>query len=513
MNQIVLKMEQIVKEFPGVRALNEVNFEARAGEVLALMGENGAGKSTLMKVLSGVWPYPTYNGDIYIDGQLKRFANTRDAEAVGIAIIYQELNLIPEMSVAENIFLDRQFRNTFGFIDWARLNAEAQLLLDEIGITDIKPTELVKTLTVGKQQIVEIAKALSQRSRILVLDEPTSALTQKEVTDLFRIIRKLKADGVCMCYISHKMEEIQQIADRIVVLRDGQTIGDVTAVKDVTLDQIIARMVGRDIKEMFPKRQAKRGAKMLEIRDFSVAHPLLPQTDKVRNASFCAYAGEILGISGLMGSGRTELAGGIFGAFPGQTRGEIYIEGKKAIMRSPADAIKAGIALLTEDRKALGLFLNQSIAFNTTICSLETISSDTLGVIDSGKEERVAQHFFSQLSVKASGLDAIVGTLSGGNQQKVNIAKWLAANPKIFILDEPTRGIDIGAKVEIYKMLNEIADRGVAVIVISSELPEIMGISDRILIMCEGAIVSEVTRDAASRETIMEYATGVRLGA
>jgi D-xylose transport system ATP-binding protein len=513
MNQIVLKMEHIVKEFPGVRALNEVNFEARAGEVLALMGENGAGKSTLMKVLSGVWPYPTYKGDIHIDGQLKRFANTREAEDAGIAIIYQELNLIPELSVAENIFLDRQFLNSFGFIDWARLNAEAQLLLDEIGVTDIKPTDPVKTLTVGKQQIVEITKALSKRSRILVLDEPTSALTNREVTDLFRIIRKLKADGVCMCYISHKMEEIQQIADRIVVLRDGQTIGDEAAIEDITLNQIITRMVGRDIQEMFPKRQAKRGAKMLEVRNFSVAHPLLPDTQKVRNASFCAYAGEILGISGLMGAGRTELMGGIFGAFPGQTRGEIYIEGKKATIRSPADAIKAGIALLTEDRKALGLFLDQSIVFNTTISSLDTISSKTFGVIDPRKEERIVRDYFSQLNVRASGIDAIVGTLSGGNQQKVNIAKWLAANPKIFILDEPTRGIDIGAKVEIYKMLNEIADRGVAVIVISSELPEIMGVSDRILIMCEGSIVSEISRGEASRETIMEYATGARIGA
>jgi ABC-type sugar transport system ATPase subunit len=503
-------MERIVKEFPGVRALENVNFEARSGELLALMGENGAGKSTLMKVLSGVWPYPTYQGDIFINGETKRFRNTREAEESGVAIIYQELNLIPELTVAENIFLDRQPTNSIGAIDWRKLNSDAQDLLDELGIKDFKPTDQVKSITVGKQQMVEIAKALSKRASILVLDEPTSALTEKEVTDLFRIIRKLKQDGVCMCYISHKMEEIKQIADRVVVLRDGRTIGDVTAIADITLDQIIARMVGRDIKDMFPKSERKRGEKILEIKNLQVDHSYLPGEKKVKNASFSAYRGEILGISGLMGAGRTELVSGLFGAFPGATHGEVFIDGKKVDIRSPRDAIDHGMALLTEDRKALGLFLGESISFNTTISSLQTISSQLLGVINAGKERTLVEKYVEQLGIKTPSVETIIGTLSGGNQQKVILGKWLNASPKIFILDEPTRGIDIGAKVEIYKLLNQLAEEGVAIIIVSSELPEVLGMSDRILVMSEGAIVSEFTRDKATREAIMEFATGSR---
>jgi D-xylose transport system ATP-binding protein len=368
----------------------------------------------------------------------------------------------------------------------------------------------VKSITVGKQQMVEIAKALSKRASILVLDEPTSALTEKEVADLFRIIRKLKQDGVCMCYISHKMEEIQQIADRIVVLRDGQTIGDVTPINEITLDQIIARMVGRDIKDMFPKREKKRGEKILEVKNLEVDNPDLPGEKKVKGASFSAYRGEILGICGLMGAGRTELVSGVFGAFPGTTRGEIFIDGQKVDIRSPGDAINRGIALLTEDRKALGLFLTEAIRFNTTISSLQTISTQLLGVINAGQERQVVGDYVKRLGVKTPSIETVIGTLSGGNQQKVILGKWLNSGPKIFILDEPTRGIDIGAKVEIYKLLNKLADEGAAIIIISSELPEILGMSDRILVMAEGSIVAEFTRDAAKRETIMEYATGSR---
>ena len=510
MQQVVLKMEHIVKEFPGVRALDDVNFEARSGELLALMGENGAGKSTLMKVLSGVWPHPSYEGDIFIKGEKKRFRSTREAEDAGVAIIYQELNLIPELSVAENIFLDRQATNRFGAIDWRKLNSETQELLDELGIRDFKPTDQVKSITVGKQQMVEIAKALSKRAKILVLDEPTSALTDKEVADLFRIIRKLKQDGVCMCYISHKMEEIKQIADRIVVLRDGKTIGDVTPIADITLDQIIARMVGRDLKEMFPASERKRGEKILEVKHLQVRHPDLPGEMKVKGASFSAYRGEILGISGLMGAGRTELVSGIFGAFPGATSGEVFIAGQQVDIRTPADAINHGIALLTEDRKALGLFLGQSVRFNTTISSLETISTQLTGVINAAKERELVAKYVKQLGVKTHSIETIIGTLSGGNQQKVILGKWLNATPKIFILDEPTRGIDIGAKVEIYKLLDRLAKDGVAIVIISSELPEVLGMSDRILVMNEGSIVSEFTREQATKETIMEFATGAR---
>ena len=508
MHDIVLKMDNITKEFPGVKALDRVNFEARSGELLALMGENGAGKSTLMKVLSGVWPYPTYDGDIYIKGEKKQFANTKEAEDVGIAIIYQELNLIPELTVAENIFLDRQFVNSFGKINWHKLISETQKLLDELGIRDFKPTDKVNSMTVGKQQMVEIAKALSLKAEILVLDEPTSALTEKEVADLFRIIRKLKSDGVCMCYISHKMEEIEQIADRIVVLRDGQTIGDVTPIAEITLDQIISRMVGRDIKDMFPKRTSQRGEKILEVRNLRVKHPTIPGEMQVKSASFSAYKGEILGISGLMGAGRTELVSAIFGADPQNTQGEIYLNGAKIDIKSPSDAINNGIALLTEDRKALGLFLNEAISFNTTISSLSSISSKILGVINHNKERQLVAEYVERLGVKTPSIDTIIGTLSGGNQQKVVLAKWLNVQPQVFILDEPTRGIDIGAKVEIYKLLNKLADQGVAVIIISSELPEVLGMSDRILVMSEGEIVSDFTRDKATKEKIMEYATG-----
>ncbi|MFO1073659.1 MAG: sugar ABC transporter ATP-binding protein [Geminicoccaceae bacterium] len=508
MSEVVLRMQNIVKDFPGVRALNNVNFEARSGELLALMGENGAGKSTLMKVLSGVWPHPSYEGEIYVNGELKRFTSTKEAEEAGIAIIYQELNLIQELTVAENIFLDRQVTGRFGQILWDRLFADTQDLLDELGIHDFKPTDQVKNLTVGKQQMVEIAKALSINARILVLDEPTSALTDKEVQELFRIVRKLKADGVCMCYISHKMEEIEQIADRIAVLRDGQTIGEVTPIHEITLDQIIQRMVGRDIKDMFPKASFERGEPTLEVRDLEVAHPSLPGEYKVHKTSFKAYKGEILGIAGLMGAGRTELVEGIFGACPERTRGEVYLDGKKLNIRSPKDAIDNGIVLLTEDRKALGLFLGQSVAFNTTIGALRTVSDNFLGMINHSQEQKLVRDYVKRLNVKTASIETVIGTLSGGNQQKVILGKWLNADPKVFILDEPTRGIDIGAKVEIYKLLNSLVERGVTVIMISSELPEVMGMCDRIMVMCEGRLAADLPREAATKEAIMSYATG-----
>ncbi len=530
MGEVILEMKNIIKDFPGVRALDDVNFEARTGELLALVGENGAGKSTLMKVLSGVWPYPTYEGDIYIRGQLQRFHSTKDAEASRVAIIYQELNLIPELTVAENIFLDRQFTNAFGAINWSKLYAETQKLLDDLNITDFKPTDKVKELTVGKQQMVEIAKALSKDAEILVFDEPTSALTDKEVAALFDIIRKLKQQGVCMSYISHKMEELQQIADRLVVLRDGKSIGEVTPMSEITLDQIISRMVGRDIKDMFPKQNFKRGEKTLEVKHFEVDHPELPGEKMVKNASFSAYKGEILGISGLMGSGRTELVSGIFGALPKTSRGEVYLEGQSVDIKSPGDAIQHGIGygegpplklespqeaighgfgLVTEDRKAVGLVLGQSVLQNMTISSLETITNQW-GVINKAKERQLANGYVDQLSIKTPGLDVVIDTLSGGNQQKVIIAKWLNTNPKVLILDEPTRGIDVGAKVEIYNVLNKLVEDGVTVIIISSELPEVMGMSDRILVMCEGEIVAELPHEKATKELIMEYATGSR---
>jgi ABC-type sugar transport system ATPase subunit len=510
MSDVVLKMEHIVKEFPGVRALDDVSFEARSGEVLALMGENGAGKSTLMKVLSGIYPYPAYGGDIFVHGERRRFHTPREAMDAGIAIIHQELNLFPELTVAENIFLERQPTKALRAIDWRKLNSDTDALLRELGISGIKSTDQVKHIAVGKQQMVEIAKALSKRASILILDEPTSALTDKEVAELFKVIGKLKQDGVCMCYISHKMEEIAQIADRVAVLRDGRTIGEATAISDITLEQIIARMVGRELKEMYPKSTLEPGDEILSVQNLTVDHRTLPGEHKIKGVSFSAHRGEILGLCGLMGSGRTTLASAIFGAYPHATHGEILIEGKKVEIRSPADAIACGIALLTEDRKALGLFLNQPISFNTTISSLQTISSPPIGVIDTGKEREVSEQYVAQLNVRAANVDVPVGTLSGGNQQKVLLARWLNANPKIFILDEPTRGIDIGAKVEIHKLLNRLAGQGVAIIIISSELEEVLGMSDRILVMNEGRIVAEFPRETANREAIMQWATGAR---
>jgi D-xylose transport system ATP-binding protein len=507
MSDVVLKMEHIVKDFPGVRALDGVDFEVRAGEVLALVGENGAGKSTLMKVLSGVWPHPSYEGEIHVRGERMRFAGTREAERAGIAIIHQELNLIPELTVAENIFLDRQPRTLLGTIDWNRLFSDTSALLARLNIRDFEPMDQVKALTVGKQQIVEIAKALSLDARILIFDEPTSALTDKEVAELFRIIRDLKARGASMVYISHKMDEIKEICDRVQVLRDGKTIGESTPIASISMDEIIHRMVGRDIQSMFPKETFERGAKTIEVKNLSVAHPSLPGARKVDSVSFTAYRGEILGIAGLMGAGRSELVQAIFGAYaPRDWEGEIHLDGKRLHIRSPQDAIRHGIALITEDRKLLGLVLGQTVLANLVLPSLDQLCN-RWGVVDDHKERALARENVEELRVKTPGLDVLIDTLSGGNQQKVVIAKWLNTRPEVLILDEPTRGIDIGAKVEIYKLMNRLVGSGVTVIMVSSELPEVMGMSDRILVMCEGRKVAELDRAQATKENIMHYAT------
>jgi len=507
--EAILRMKNIVKDFPGVRALDHVDFEAYKGEVLVLAGENGAGKSTLMKVLSGVWAYPSYEGDIYVRGDLKRFRGTKEAENEGVAIIHQELNLISEMTVAENISLGRQATNKFGAIDWNLVNQKAKDILKQLNINNIKSTDKIKELTVGKQQMVEIAKALSLDAKVLVFDEPTSALTEKEVAELFKMIKSLKEKDVCMIYISHKMDEFKEIGDRVAVLRDGKTIGEVTKISDITLDDIIARMVGRDIKDMFPKVKAKIGEIVLEVKDFSVDHPFLVGEAMVKNVSFDVKAGEVLGISGLMGAGRTELVTGIFGAMPKDVEGEVYLNGEKLNITSPEAAIKAGIALITEDRKALGLFLDKSLEFNTTTTSkMLDDNSNRIGILNQLTGRGITEKYVKELKVKTPSIDVSVGTLSGGNQQKVIIGKWLATAPKVLILDEPTRGIDVGAKTEIYRLINKLAAEGVAIIMISSELPEIMGMSDRIMVMCEGEKVADIPREKATKEKVIAYATG-----
>ena len=505
MAEEILEMKNIIKDFPGVRALDHVNFALEKGEILALVGENGAGKSTLMKVLSGVWPYPTYEGDIYLDDMLVRFENTREAEEAGIGIIHQELNLLPDLSVAENIFLDRQPLNKFGGIKWEELYHNAEKVLARLNM-NIDPRIELGDLTVGKQQMVEIAKALSLDTRILVFDEPTSALTESEVNELFTVINELRASGVSIIYISHKMEEIEEIADSVVVLRDGATIGEKIRVDQVTLDEIITRMVGRDINDLFPKKDFQRGDKSLEVKNISVPDPFNPDKKLVDDVSFSAYKGEILGISGLMGAGRTELVNAIFGVYGKKREGEIYLNGQKLKIKSPADAIKNGIALVTEDRKELGLLLDKDLVMNMTLPSIKKFSSKL--AMDNHAERTVAEKYVDELNIKTPSLDVFVEKLSGGNQQKVVIGKWLITDSDVLILDEPTRGIDVGAKTEVYRLMNQLVEEGVTVIMISSELPEIMGMSDRIVVMSEGKKTAELERSEADEETIMKYATG-----
>jgi len=505
MAEEILEMKNIIKDFPGVRALDNVNFCLDKGEILALVGENGAGKSTLMKVLSGVWPYPTYEGDIYLDDQLVRFDNTREAEEAGIGIIHQELNLLPDLSVAENIFLDRHPLNKFGGIKWEELYHNAEKVLARLNM-NIDPRTELGDLTVGKQQMVEIAKALSLDTRILVFDEPTSALTESEIKELFIVINELRDSGVSIIYISHKMEEIEEIADSVVVLRDGSTIGDKININQVTLDEIINRMVGRDINDLFPRHEFKQGDKTLEVKNISVPDPFNPKKMLVDDVSFSAYKGQILGISGLMGAGRTELVNAIFGVYGKKSEGEIYLNGKKLNINAPADAIENGIALVTEDRKELGLLLDKNLVMNMTLPSIKSFSSKL--AMDNHAERSVAEKYVDELNIKTPSLDVFVEKLSGGNQQKVVIGKWLITDSDVLILDEPTRGIDVGAKTEVYRLMNQLVEQGVTVIMISSELPEIMGMSDRIVVMSEGKKTAELERAEADQETIMKYATG-----
>jgi ABC-type sugar transport system ATPase subunit len=505
MAEEILEMKNIIKDFPGVRALDNVNFTLEKGEVLALVGENGAGKSTLVKVLSGVWPYPTYEGDIFLDDQNVRFDNTRQAEEAGIGIIHQELNLLPDLSVAENIFLDRQPLNKLGGIKWEKLYHNAENILSRLNM-DIDPRTDLGDLTVGKQQMVEIAKALSLDTRILVFDEPTSALTESEIKELFIVINELRASGVSIIYISHKMEEIKKIADSVVVLRDGSTIGDKIKIDQVTLDEIINRMVGRDIDDLFPSHDFKRGDKTLEVKNISVPDPFNPEKMLVDDVSFSAYKGQILGISGLMGAGRTELVNAIFGVYGKKSEGEVYLNGKQLHIKTPADAIENGIALVTEDRKELGLLLDKNLVMNMTLPSIKNFSSKM--VMDNNAERTVTEKYVEELNIKTPSLDVFVEKLSGGNQQKVVIGKWLITDSDVLILDEPTRGIDVGAKTEVYRLMNQLVEQGVTVIMISSELPEIMGMSDRIVVMSEGKKTAELERAETDQETIMKYATG-----
>jgi ribose transport system ATP-binding protein len=492
----ILKMENICKSFPGVNALVNVNFELKKGEVHALLGENGAGKSTLMKVLTGV--YQKDSGKIFLNDEEVNILNPKDAQKLGISIIHQELNLLPHLTVAENILIGREPMNKdIQFItDDKKLNNDAKQVLTLLGLNNIDPTTKVKNLSVAMQQMVEIAKALSVNAQILIMDEPTAALTETEINELFKIIKQLKQRGVSIVYISHRMEELNYICDRVTVMRDGQSIKTMNF-NETNTEELIRLMVGRKLSEQFPKITCIRGEKILEVKN-------LTRKDILKNISFSLYKGEILGIAGLMGAGRTELARSIFGADKFDS-GKIFIEGKQVTINSPYDAIMNGIAYVSEDRKRDGLLLNLPLCENVTLASLNAITNR--GFISVKKEKDVTKSYIKSLDIKTPSVEQKVKYLSGGNQQKVVLAKWLCVKElKVVIFDEPTRGIDVGAKVEVYNLMNQLLQKNIGVIMISSELPEILGMSDRILVMREGEITAEFKREEATQERILSYA-------
>jgi D-xylose transport system ATP-binding protein len=499
----LLEMRNITKTFPGVKALAGVTLALDPGEVHAVVGENGAGKSTLIKVLCGVYPHLQYGGEIYLDGDEVRFAGVADAEAAGIAIIFQELSLVKEMNVAENIFLGREPQR-FGVIRWHELYRRAQTLLDELQLP-IDPHTPVGNLGIGQQQLVEIAKALSQKARILVLDEPTAALTDSEVETLFRILNELRSRGVGMIYISHKLDEVFSLSDRITVLRDGRTVGT-SPTGGTNEAQVIAQMVGREVGDIFPRPEHSLGETVMEVRHLSARDPDNRTRVVVNDVSFSVRTGEVLGIAGLMGSGRSELLMSVFGAYPGHHSGEVYVRGDRVTIRSAADAIWHGIGFVTEDRKRFGLVLDQTISKNTTLAALRKISGRF--VTNDGAETSATERSMKELRIKANSVMTVAGTLSGGNQQKVVLAKWLLTEPRVLFLDEPTRGIDVGAKQEIYAQINRLASRGLAIVLVSSELPEVLGLSDRILVLHEGRMTGEFIRTEATAEKVMACATG-----
>jgi ribose transport system ATP-binding protein len=490
-----LKLENITKSFPGVKAVENITLEAYRGEILALAGENGAGKSTLMNVLSGA--LRADSGRILLDGQEAKITSPRSAQDLGIAMIHQELALIPQMTVGQNIFLGREPRTAWQMlVDTKKMYAAARKILDRMDL-DFAATALIADLSIAQRQMVEIARAISFQSRIIILDEPTSTLSEPESDKLFTLMHSLREQGVTLIYISHRMEEIFSISDRVSVMRDGRLIG-VQPTKELTINKVVQMMVGRELKEYFPKTDTKLGEVVLE------AYHLRSGT-RLKDASFSLRRGEILGLAGLVGSGRTDLARVIFGA-DRLDGGEIRIQGQSVRIRSPQEAIRMGIGLITEDRKAQGLFLGQSLRSNVAVSIFERLSR--LGFLQFKKIDYQVQALVQQLKIRTPNLEQRVRNLSGGNQQKVVISRWLAVDPKILILDEPTRGIDVASKAEIHVLIDELAAKGVAILVISSELPEILGISDRILVMHEGRLVAELDRSEATQARVMQAATG-----
>ena len=490
-----LEMRGIVKRFPGVLALDHVNLSVRKGEVHALLGENGAGKSTLMKILSGA--YQKDEGDIFFDGQKVEINSAQDAQALNISTIYQELNLTEQLTVAENIFMGRQLMKNRFQVDWRRMYDEAQKLLDDLGVA-VNAHQLVRDLGVAQKQMVEVAKALSINSKVLILDEPTAPLTNREIDTLFDTIRMLKSRGVSMIYISHRLEEVMEICDRATIMRDGANVTALN-VADTNLDEIIRYMVGRELKEKFPKIQTTPGKERLRVEDIHAGK-------QVNGVSLSARSGEILGIAGLVGAGRTETARAIFGMDPKES-GEIYVDGQKVSIQQPLDAIKAGIGFVTEDRKGEGLVLPLPISQNMTLATLDKFGASLH--LNLGQEKATVNEYIGKLNIKTPSMQQLARNLSGGNQQKVVLAKWLLSDSKVIIFDEPTRGIDVGAKIEVYNIINDLIRQGVAVIMISSELPEILGMSDRVAVMHQGEITGVFDNDGTlTQEKILYYATG-----
>lgn len=501
MEDYILQMKDITKLFPGVKALNNVNINVRKGEVHALIGENGAGKSTLMNVLSGIYPYGTYTGDIIYEGQECRFTNIKDSEKKGIVIIHQELALIPYLSIAENIFLGNE-RKKNNIINWRETKDKAAEMLNRIGLSE-NPNSKIIDLGVGKQQLVEIAKALAKNVKLLILDEPTAALNEEDSDHLLNLILELQKEGISSILISHKLNEVVKVADRVTVIRDGATIETLENDGDISEDRIIKGMVGRDLTHRFPEHISNIGDVVFEVKDWNVYDPLIPQRKVIKDMNIKVKKGEIVGLSGLMGAGRTEFAMSIFGkAYGTHITGKIFKDGKEITVNTIRQAIEHGIAYTTEDRKTAGLNLIDNIKNNITIANLFKISKNF--VIDKSKQVNVAEEYRQKLNIKTPTILQDVGNLSGGNQQKVVLSKWIFTEPDVLILDEPTRGIDIGAKYEIYKIINDLADSGKSVIFISSELPEILGVCDRIYVINDGKIVGELDKKDASQESIMK---------
>ncbi|MEV5739362.1 multiple monosaccharide ABC transporter ATP-binding protein [Microbispora rosea] len=505
MTEHILRMSGITKTFPGVKALQDVNLAVRRGEIHAICGENGAGKSTLMKVLSGVYPHGQYDGEITFEGRRCEFGGIRDSEHAGIVIIHQELALCPQLSIAENIYLGNE-RAARGVIDWNRTNYEAGELLKRVGLRE-NPTTTVSDIGVGKQQLVEIAKALSKEVKLLILDEPTAALNDEDSAHLLDLLRGLRDEGITCVIISHKLNEVIAIADSVTILRDGQTIETLDMTVDgVTEDRIISGMVGRALDNRFPPRTPAIGEEAFRIEDWTVYSPSQPGRKVVDGASLTLRRGEIVGLAGLMGAGRTELAMSVFGRTYGvHISGSIFKDGRPIEIRTVQDAIKHGVAYATEDRKRYGLNLIEDIKRNISAAWLKGLSKR--GWVNEYEEYRVAQQFRASMNIKAPSVDSVVGKLSGGNQQKVVLSKWILTEPDVLILDEPTRGIDVGAKYEIYTIINRLAEQGKAVLVISSELPELLGLCDRIYTLSEGRVTGEVPREEATQERLMYFMT------